>query len=91
MSAAGTPALAAAGSGDLLAGIVATLLAQMDDPLDAAASAAWLHGRAAELATGRGSARGVTLDDVLAVLPAALRRPTRRPVYPVLATLPPPR
>lgn len=87
VSAAGTPALAAAGSGDLLAGIVATLLAQMDDALDAAACAAWLHGRAAELATGRGGARGVTLRHVLAALPAAIRRAPRDVAYPVLAAL----
>lgn len=52
ISAAGTPALAAAGSGDVLAGIAATLLAQSDDPLAAASCAAWMHGRAAELASG---------------------------------------
>ncbi|MDQ6887677.1 MAG: NAD(P)H-hydrate dehydratase [Gemmatimonadota bacterium] len=64
VSASGTPALATAGSGDMLAGIAATLLGQMDDPLDAAACAAWVHGRAAELAQGARRPRGVTLGDV---------------------------
>ncbi|MDE3172157.1 MAG: NAD(P)H-hydrate dehydratase, partial [Gemmatimonadota bacterium] len=50
VSASGTPALATGGSGDLLSGIAATLVAQMDDPTEAAACAAWVHGRAAELA-----------------------------------------
>ena len=50
VSAAGTPALAAAGSGDLLGGIAATLLAQIGDAQRAGAAAAWAHGRAAELA-----------------------------------------
>ncbi len=49
--ASGTPVLATGGSGDLLAGIAGTLVAQMDDPLDAAACAAWVHGRASELAS----------------------------------------
>jgi hypothetical protein len=49
--ATGTPVLATGGSGDLLAGIAGTLVAQMDDPLDAAACAAWVHGRASELAS----------------------------------------
>ena len=87
--AAGTPALATGGSGDLLAGIAGTLVAQMDDPLEAAACAAWVHGRASELASNaRQSFRGVTLDDVMTALPAvwAEDEPARRP--PILAELP---
>ena len=68
VSAAGTPVLAAAGSGDILGGIVATLLAQTGDPLAAAASAAWIHGRAAEIANAGRVVRGVTLDDALVAL-----------------------
>jgi NAD(P)H-hydrate epimerase len=94
VSATGSPTLATAGSGDVLTGIAATLLAQTADPLAAGAAAAWVHGRAAELAqeaspgVGYRSARGTTLDDVLAALPATWQldpRPTR---YPVLAELP---
>ncbi len=65
VSAAGTPVLAAAGSGDILGGIAATLLAQGMEPLAAAASAAWMHGRAGELANAGRTVRGVTLDDVV--------------------------
>ena len=72
VSASGTPVLATAGSGDLLSGIVATLLAQTGDALQSAAAAAWIHGRAAEIA-GAGQVRGVTLDDVLDALRAAWR------------------
>lgn len=68
VSAAGNPLLATAGSGDLLGGIVATLLAQTNDPLHAAACAAWVHGRAAELARDGRAIRGLTLDDVLKTL-----------------------
>lgn len=46
----GTPALATAGSGDVLAGLLGGLLAQGLAPFDAAALAVYLHGRAGELA-----------------------------------------
>ncbi|MBK9407770.1 MAG: NAD(P)H-hydrate dehydratase [Gemmatimonadetes bacterium] len=71
--AAGTPVLGTAGSGDLLAGIAATLLAQGGDPFAAAACAAWIHGKAGELANAGRPVRGVTLDDVLRSLNEAWR------------------
>jgi ADP-dependent NAD(P)H-hydrate dehydratase / NAD(P)H-hydrate epimerase len=87
VSASGNPVLATGGSGDLLAGIAATLVAQMSDPLDAAACAAWVHGRAAELADVAGP-RGATLDDVLHALPRVWNEPSPVPRPPVLADLP---
>lgn len=87
VSATGTPVLATGGSGDLLAGIAGTLLAQIDDPLDAAACAAWMHGRAAELA-GACTVRGATLDDVVAALARVWNEPVPGPRPPVLAELP---
>jgi ADP-dependent NAD(P)H-hydrate dehydratase / NAD(P)H-hydrate epimerase len=45
----GSPYLATAGSGDVLSGVIAGLLAQGKAPFDAACSGAWLHGRAGEL------------------------------------------
>ena len=68
VSASGTPVLGQGGSGDMLAGMAVTLLAQTGDALHAGAAAAWVHGRAAELAAPDGAVRGVTLDDVLASL-----------------------
>lgn len=65
VSASGTAALATGGSGDVLTGIIATLLAQGVDPFDAASAAAWMHGRAGELATGDRTPRGITIDDVV--------------------------
>jgi ADP-dependent NAD(P)H-hydrate dehydratase / NAD(P)H-hydrate epimerase len=89
VSAAGSPVLAAGGSGDLLAGIAVTMLAQTGDPVTSAGVAAWVHGRAAELAGG-GRVRGVTLDDVVEAMPAVWESVRRRArsVYPVLAELP---
>jgi hydroxyethylthiazole kinase-like uncharacterized protein yjeF len=57
----GGPALATAGTGDVLAGIAGALLAQFDDALAAVRAAVWLHGRAAEL---HGSDVGLCAADV---------------------------
>ncbi|MEM4648846.1 MAG: NAD(P)H-hydrate dehydratase, partial [Nitrososphaerota archaeon] len=46
----GTPAMTTGGTGDVLSGIVAAFLAWGVDPFRAAASAAWINGRAGELA-----------------------------------------
>jgi ADP-dependent NAD(P)H-hydrate dehydratase / NAD(P)H-hydrate epimerase len=86
VSAAGSPVLAVGGSGDLLAGIIATLLAQTGDALVSASCGAWVHGRAAE-AAGGGRVRGITLDDVVRALPAAWALGGDDDRYPVLASL----
>ena len=93
VSATGTPTLGTAGSGDILAGVAGTLLAQTGDAHAAAAAAAWVHGRAAERAAGGGTdetprVRGITLADVLGALPLGWAFDTRPPRYPVLAELP---
>ncbi|MBI3257083.1 MAG: NAD(P)H-hydrate dehydratase [Actinobacteria bacterium] len=64
----GDARLATAGSGDVLSGVIAALLARGMRPLEAAASAAHLHGRAA----GLGSPQGLVAGDVAEYLPAAL-------------------
>jgi hydroxyethylthiazole kinase-like uncharacterized protein yjeF len=59
--------LASAGTGDVLAGIVAARLAAGLPPFEAACAGVWLHGRAAELA-----GPGLIADDLSRHLPAAL-------------------
>ena len=67
----GPPALATAGTGDVLTGIVAAFLAKGVEPQSAAAAAAVAHGRAAQLAPHRA---GLVASDLLGLLPAALVR-----------------
>jgi len=67
-----TPALATAGTGDVLTGVIAALLAQGLDPFSAAAAGVWLHAAAGrEAARRQGAAEGVVASDVIAALPAA--------------------
>ena len=66
----GTPWLAVAGSGDVLAGVVGSLLAAGLAPFDAASVGSWLHGAAAVLA-GRGGP--VTPEGVAAAVPEVVR------------------
>jgi NAD(P)H-hydrate epimerase len=64
-----SPALATAGSGDVLAGTIGGLLAQGLTPFAAAAAAAWLHG---ECALQFGDP-GLIAEDLPALLPRALQ------------------
>lgn len=62
----GTPWLATAGSGDVLAGLAAALLATGLPAMDAGSVAAYVHGIAGQIAAGRvGSPTAVTLLDTL--------------------------
>jgi len=87
VSASGTPVLATAGSGDVLGGIVATLLAQGSNARSSAAAAAWVHGRAAEIA-GAGHVRGVNLHDVIDALREAWKLQLPVLPAPILGELP---
>lgn len=64
----GSPYLATAGSGDVLAGIIAGLIAQGMPSWEAACAGAWLHGRAGELLGA-----GLIAEDLPAAVAAAWR------------------
>jgi ADP-dependent NAD(P)H-hydrate dehydratase / NAD(P)H-hydrate epimerase len=66
-----TAALASAGTGDVLAGAIAGLLAQGMEPGEAAACGVFLHGTAGELLRKEMGDSGVLASDVLEALPRA--------------------
>lgn len=72
----GDARLATAGTGDVLSGAIAALLARGMGPLQAAASAAHLHGRAAALGPAQGLVAGDVAEYLPAVVSAMLGKPT---------------
>ena len=72
--AAGSPALATAGTGDVLAGVIAALLAQRMPAIEAARLGAWAHGSAGELwQRSRPSGAGLSAAELPALVTAALQ------------------
>jgi len=67
-----TPALATAGSGDVLAGAIGAFLAAGLDPFDAAACGVAVHGAAGLLAEDRIGHAGVVARDIANLLPTAI-------------------
>jgi NAD(P)H-hydrate epimerase len=71
-----TPALATAGTGDVLAGTIVAMLAQHLAPYDAAIAGAYLHGLAGEIAEREIGRSGVVAGDLLPRLPVAIGKVT---------------
>ncbi len=69
----GNPGMATAGTGDVLAGVTAALLAQGMPPFDAARLAVWVHGRAGDEAARDLGQVSMTASDLLARLHVAFR------------------
>lgn len=69
----GNPGMAVGGSGDLLAGMIVSLLGQGLAPLEAAACGCWLHGRAGDLCAAQMGQYGMLPSDMLTVLPRLLK------------------
>lgn len=70
----GGVALATAGTGDILSGVIGALLSRGMDPYEAARAGAWVHGRAAELWLEKTGwpAESLTATDLLPYLPLAV-------------------
>ena len=83
----GDARLATAGTGDVLAGVIAALCARGMEPFRAAAAGGFLHGLAADL----GWRDGLVAGDVVALLPVAVERLARLdPRFPLASRLPEP-
>jgi hydroxyethylthiazole kinase-like uncharacterized protein yjeF len=70
----GGPALATAGSGDVLSGMIAGLIAQKLDLFKATTLAVYLHGEAGELAALEKTEVGVIASDIIEHIPTALKK-----------------
>jgi NAD(P)H-hydrate epimerase len=68
----GNPGMASGGMGDVLTGVIAALLAEGCDPLEAAVAGVYLHGLAGDLAAADLGPRGLLAGDVLDRLPVAV-------------------
>lgn len=69
----GNPGMAVGGSGDVLAGMIVSLLGQGLAPLEAAACGAWLHGAAGDICAREMGQYGMLPTDMLNVLPRLLK------------------
>ena len=69
----GNPGMAVGGSGDVLAGIIVSLLGQGLSPISAASCAVWLHGRAGDIVAERIGQYGMLPSDMLEVLPRLMK------------------
>ena len=68
----GNPGMAKGGSGDVLAGMILSLIGQGITASESAAMAVWLHGRAGDLAAQRFGEYSMTPSDLLDELPRAM-------------------
>ena len=69
----GNPGMATIGSGDVLTGVIAGLIAQGVPSAAAAWAGAYLHGLAGDLARERYGVRGMLASDILSAVPQALQ------------------
>jgi len=69
----GNPGMAVGGSGDVLSGILVSLIGQHVPPLEAAAMAAWIHGAAGDLAAEALGEYGMLPSDLIEAIPYILK------------------
>ena len=67
----GNPGMAQGGSGDALAGLIASFCGQKE--VDDILSAIWIHGRAGDLAAREKGERGMTVGDLIEAIPYAIK------------------
>jgi hydroxyethylthiazole kinase-like uncharacterized protein yjeF len=69
----GNPGMATGGSGDVLTGIITTLMAQIDDPWKAAVAGVYIHGLSGDLVASENGAAGLLASDIALKMPAAIK------------------
>lgn len=69
----GNSGMATAGSGDVLSGMIAGLLAQETEREKAAPLGVWLHGKAGDLARERRGERSMSASDILEAIPCIMK------------------
>lgn len=72
----GNPGMATGGMGDVLTGLIASLIGQGAAPFDAASAGVYFHGLAADLVASMDGMIGMTAGDVTRHLPLAMRKPS---------------
>jgi NAD(P)H-hydrate epimerase len=70
----GNSGMATAGSGDVLTGVIAGLLAQGASPVEAAVAGVYVHGMAGDLGAEVKGKMGLIAGDILESVPEALKR-----------------
>jgi len=73
MNKTGNSGMAVGGSGDVLAGVIASLLAQGMDPLGASAAGVFIHGRAGDIAAEKLSKASMLPSDIIENLPGVFK------------------
>jgi len=73
LNSTGGPNLASGGTGDVLGGVIAAMMAQGAPPFDAAVAGVYLHGRAGDVLAEQHGDRGTLAGDLLPVLPGVIK------------------
>ena len=69
----GNPGMAKGGSGDVLAGIIGSFLAQGMEPIDACVAGCWIHGRAGDIASAEKTSVSLSPTDLIHWLPSVYK------------------
>jgi len=74
VNATGNPGMSTAGSGDVLAGIIASFIGQGNSAFNAAVNGVWIHGTAGDMAKQKIGMYGMVARDILHFVPTAIRK-----------------
>ncbi len=69
----GNPGMATGGSGDVLAGVIGSLINQVEDPYEACVLGVYLHGLAGDIAKDEKGEYGMLASDIVDAIPQAIK------------------